>query len=50
MIYLTYKNFCRCHNVPPHSTTIKNNIFKEQKVLDVYFILLLTDVGWWSGS
>jgi hypothetical protein len=24
MIYLIYcNNFCKCHNVPPHNTTIK---------------------------
>jgi hypothetical protein len=29
MIYLIYcKNFCKCHNVPPPSTTIKNNSYQ----------------------
>jgi hypothetical protein len=27
MIYLIYcKNFCKCHNVPPPSTTMKKNV------------------------
>jgi hypothetical protein len=31
MIYLTYcKNFCKCHNVPQSTATIKN-IIKERR-------------------
>jgi hypothetical protein len=31
MIYLIYcKNFCKCHNVPPSSTTIK----KKEKIME----------------
>jgi hypothetical protein len=26
-----YKNFCKCHNVPPHRTTIKKD--KKNRVL-----------------
>jgi hypothetical protein len=30
MIYLIYcKNFCKCHNVPPPSTIIKNKVITE---------------------
>jgi hypothetical protein len=32
MIYLIYcKNFCKCHNVPPPSTTIKKSKNKKEK-------------------
>jgi hypothetical protein len=31
MIYMIdYKNFCKCHNVPSPSTTIKNKKVKEK--------------------
>jgi hypothetical protein len=35
MIYLIYcKNFCKCHNVPPPSTTIKNVWTSEERVME----------------
>jgi hypothetical protein len=32
MIHLIYcKNFCKCHNVPPLSTTVKKNLLLQKK-------------------
>jgi hypothetical protein len=33
MIYLIHcKSFCKCHNVPPHITTINNNNKKRKYI------------------
>jgi hypothetical protein len=39
MIYLIYsKNFCKCHNVPPLSTTIKTYYYiKKSKKIVILF-------------
>jgi hypothetical protein len=36
MIYLVHcKNLCKCHNVPPPSTAIEENKFKNKKPLKI---------------
>jgi hypothetical protein len=48
MIYFIYcKNFCKCHNVPPPSTTIKKRKRKKKKRC---LVRLGWDWGWRQGS
>jgi hypothetical protein len=47
MIYLIYcKNFCKCHNVPPLSTTIKKIIFLPTEYKGPFFLAILANVSY----
>jgi hypothetical protein len=49
MIYLIhYKNFCKCHNIPPPSTAKKEKI--KIKINKPFILLYLFQLHWKSGS
>jgi hypothetical protein len=52
MIYLIhYKNFCKCHNVPPPSTTIKKGEEKKKiKVFSLFCYLIFKFLLKWMKN